>query len=111
MFQIYIINRPYYNAGKKFGWEGPSSGLGISVDKLEGTGDIMVKVKGRTEIYSIDKREAIELAEKYQSFTEFNIKNGRVRLAVIPWGNFKIIENENDTSQHSASETTTEASN
>jgi len=100
MLDIYTVNKPYYNAGKKFGWEGPSAGLGISIDKLEGTGTLMVKVKNKATIYTIDKVDAVALAEKYQAYTEFVVKSGRIKLAIIPWSQFKAIDDSsNSTSE------------
>lgn len=87
MLQVHTLNRPYYDAGKKYGWSG--AGLGISTDKLEGKGTLFCKVKNKDEMYTIDKREARELAEQHNSYISFKAKSKIVKLAILPWKHFK----------------------
>lgn len=82
------INKPFYNAGKQYGWVGPSAGLGIKASTLDGTGTLFVEVGTKKGvIYSIEKSEARKIAEQYDSF--YNAMG--TTLAVIPWTSFKAV--------------------
>lgn len=85
---IVEINEPFYTAGRKYGWDGPTIGLGIRKELLEGEGLLKVRVSGKPTIYTIDKLKARDIALKYRSFHTAR----SVTIWVLPWSEFDKIE-------------------
>lgn len=82
------IKVPYYSAGKKYGWEGNSIGIGVPAKRLrEKNETLQVKLKSDGKVYEIPIMKARELVLKYNSF--FLAK--KTRLAVIPMQEFEIV--------------------
>ncbi len=87
MLKTINIREPFYSAGKKYGWEGATIGLGIKLEKLNGEGELLVTVGDKKDVWKIDKKTAREFVDKYKS--TFNPPRGfGTVLGVIAWSQF-----------------------
>jgi len=86
--EILHILEPYYTAGKKFGWEGNSVGIGIDWRILQGDGFLKVKVGDSEKVWVIDKKKARGFCQRYKSFHDIKT----VKLGVIAWWMFFLEE-------------------
>lgn len=82
------IKEPFYTAGKKFGWQGKSIGLGINLRLLDGDGDLELTVGDSKDIWTINKNKARELVNRYQSYYQAR----GTRLGVLPWYEFEKVQ-------------------
>lgn len=80
--EILEINKPFYSAGKMYGFAGDYGMLGVGIRKelLFGEGSIKVRIVGSDQVYEIEKKKGRELALKYKA--KFVAKS--VVLCVLP---------------------------
>ena len=82
--EIIHIREPYYTAGKQFGWEGKSIGLGIA-EHLFQKPRIYVTVGNNKKIWTITTEKAKQFVNKHKSF---HYADG-TKLWVIAWEQFE----------------------
>ncbi len=80
------LRQPWWGAWKQFGWDKGVPGFGIAKDKLMTNDMVEVHLNGLK--YLISSQEALQLAQRYNSY--FVTKTG-IKLVSIPKTAFKSI--------------------
>jgi len=78
---ILHIKEPFYTAGRKFGWTGDPTGIGIHSKLIQEDKILQVKIRDNPKILFLKCNEALKFIQQNNSW--FYTKRG-TRLGIVP---------------------------